>query len=516
MLLRQFDRLLDAPAACDSLRQFIYDLAISGRLVSQDPTDEPSEALLAHSIAAQLARRPPSKRTAAMQVPSESFELPPGWVWSRLGELGAVFNGNSVSDEEKGRLRQVRDGLPFIATKDVAYGRDPLDYDNGLRVPTSDTRFRIAPAGAVLVCAEGGSAGRKSGVTDRPICFGNKLYAVDPSPGVEPLYLLALYQTSWFYGEFKARMRGIIGGIPKSAFTEIPVPLPPTAEQQRIIAKTEELIDLCDELKVAQINREVVRASLRRASSERFASETTEDEHRSEDSRFFVGHLARMVARPEHVQAIRQAVLDLAVRGRLVPQDSSEEPAIQVVARVSAETKFRGTSAALPDDLRELPDGWCWARVGRLAQRVTVGHVGTTAGWYVPTGVPFLRSQNVRVNRFSEAGLVWIDPSRDQELSKSRIRPGDVLVVRSGANRGMACVAPEELGEANCADLVIVQRPSGIDSRLPRLLHQHGHASICTRSRSRYGDSALQYAIPVGASCAVAASVRTTADRRKG
>jgi type I restriction enzyme S subunit len=393
------------------------------------------------------------------------FSLPSGWEWTDLGTTGQIFTGNSVSEEEKARLRNVTDGLPFIATKDVGYGRDPLDYDNGVTVPTGAPGFRIARAGTVLICAEGGSAGRKSGITDREVCFGNKLLANEPVEGVEPLYLLALYQSPWFYNQFTLRMTGIIGGIAQGEFRVLPVPLPPTAEQRRIVTKVDELINLCDQLEKAQTERASQRDALRVSSLQLLISTNGRERSDLAKVQFFLDTSPRMVTKSQHVVAIRQAIVDLAVQGRFVSQDPGDVPAAEALSRVSANTTFRGTRAALPDDLPILPDGWCWARVGKLADRVTVGHVGPTTNWYTPEGVPFLRSQNVRVNRFSETGLVRITPSRHESLRKSRILPGDVLVVRSGANRGMACVAPEELGEANCADLVIIQRPSGVNSR---------------------------------------------------
>jgi type I restriction enzyme S subunit len=106
----------------------------------------------------------------------------------------------------------------------------------------------------------------------------------------------------------------------------------------------------------------------------------------------------------------------------------------------------------------KLPRGWTWATVEQVSMRVTVGHVGPMKTEYVRRGVPFLRSQNVRANRFDPTGLLYIRRSFHEKLSKSRIFPGDVVIVRSG-NVGTACVIPKSLGEANCADLVLVQRP---------------------------------------------------------
>jgi len=89
-------------------------------------------------------------------------------------------------------LARVKNGYPFVATKDVGYGRDALIYENGLRVPRSEKGYKVAHKNAVLICAEGGSAGKKIGLTDRDICFGNKLYANEVWEGID----LATFFTS--------------------------------------------------------------------------------------------------------------------------------------------------------------------------------------------------------------------------------------------------------------------------------------------------------------------------------
>ena len=113
----------------------------------------------------------------------------------------------------------------------------------------------------------------------------------------------------------------------------------------------------------------------------------------------------------------------------------------------------------------ELPGGWGWIRVGELVDRVTVGYVGPMKDEYIEQGVPFLRSQNVRENRFDPEGLKFVSEGFHQSLSKSALSEGDVVVVRSGSI-GVSCVIPEHLGEANCSDLVIVKTPRHVSSHL--------------------------------------------------
>lgn len=102
-----------------------------------------------------------------------------GWKILSFGELGRVFNGNSISQaEKKAHFEGIDDGVPYIGTKDVSFDHE-VAYESGVKIP--DDRcddFKLAPANTVLVCAEGGSAGRKIAHTDREIYFGNKLFAI--------------------------------------------------------------------------------------------------------------------------------------------------------------------------------------------------------------------------------------------------------------------------------------------------------------------------------------------------
>ena len=184
-----------------------------------------------------------------------------------------------------------------------------------------------------------------------------------------------------------------------------------------------------------------------------------------------------------NLKRYRASVLQAAISGRLVPTEAelaraegrTYEPASELLKRILAERRRKWEESGkrgkyqepTPPDISNLPDlpeGWCWASWEQVSMRVTVGHVGKMVSEYRASGVPFLRSQNVRPNRFDAEGLRFIDRSFHERLGKSALRPGDLLVVRSGAV-GTTCVVPDHLPEANCSDLVVVQGPLAIRGR---------------------------------------------------
>ena len=183
------------------------------------------------------------------------------------------------------------------------------------------------------------------------------------------------------------------------------LPLPPLAEQHRIVAKVDELMALCDRLEAAQAERESRRDKLAAASLHRLNNGADADEFR-EHARFHLHHLPRLTTRPEHIQQLRQTILNLAVRGKLVPQDPNDEPASDLLASV-ADQKTRtgnrktgrdsvGDITSLVEEAFDSPPGWMWTRIADAVERVTVGYVGPMKDQIVEGGIPFLRSQNVR------------------------------------------------------------------------------------------------------------------------
>ena len=171
-----------------------------------------------------------------------------GWKTVKLGEVADIYNGNTIPDEEKRRLLALQNqGLPFIATKDVGFD-GLIDYQNGINIPENEAvNFKVAKANAVLVCAEGGSAGRKIGHIDRDVHFGNKLFALNAKEAVNPRYLYHFCLSEDFRKKFKALMAGLIGGVSAAKFKLIEIPLPPLAEQKRIVALLDEAFAGIDE-----------------------------------------------------------------------------------------------------------------------------------------------------------------------------------------------------------------------------------------------------------------------------
>jgi type I restriction enzyme, S subunit len=234
------------------------------------------------------------------------------------------------------------------------------------------------------------------------------------------------------------------------------LPLPPLAEQYRIVAKVDELMALCDRLEAARAGREAVRDRLAAASLARLNAPhpaTFQD-----DARFALDALTVLTTRPDQIKQLRQTILNLAVRGKLVPQDAKDEPASELLKRIAGEKarlvkvgEIRKEKRLPPiqDDAIpfELPFGWAWARLGHLSKLVTSGS-RDWAEYYAEEGAIFVRmgnsrgSYNVRLNSVQR-----VKPPRDTEGDRTRLEAGDVLISITG-EVGLLGLIPQDFGEA--------------------------------------------------------------------
>ena len=267
-LLTHFDRLADAPDAIPRLRRFILDLAVRGKLVEQDPNDEPAGELL-KQIAAEKKRLVEAgeikKARPRLPISDETpFNLPDGWAWSTVGEICSKTGSGSTPRGGKNTYRE--EGIVFLRSQNV--------YDDGLRLhdvayidavthaKMSGTAVR---PGDLLLNITGGSMGRCCRVPDDFDEANVSQHVAIIRIAVHGLQdfvhrlILSSYFQSFIFGEQTGAGRG---GLPKNRMDLIPLAIPPLAEQHRIIAKVDELMALCDRLEASLAMRDETRGRL--------------------------------------------------------------------------------------------------------------------------------------------------------------------------------------------------------------------------------------------------------------
>jgi type I restriction enzyme S subunit len=229
-------------AQIKTLRQTILNLAVRGKLVAQDAGDEPAAELLKRIAKEKSCQKP--KLFNPIEV--EPFPLPDSWVWVRLGEIGETQTG---STPPKSNPEYYGFDVPFLRPGDLYPTH--VDYTGvGLSFVGADASGRLAPSGSILmVCI--GTIGKVQ-LIDRSSSFNQQINALTPFPPHNSTFLLRAIQSDFFQtAAWGASAKTTIAILNKGNWEQLPVPLPPLAEQHRIVARVDALMALCDQLEAS-------------------------------------------------------------------------------------------------------------------------------------------------------------------------------------------------------------------------------------------------------------------------
>ena len=250
----------------DKLKKSVLQEAIQGKLVQQDPNDEPASVLLERirEEKQRLLKEGKLKKkdiTDSVIFKGEDnkyfekigndilcledemlFDIPDKWMWTRLSTIANLYTGNSISETDKKQKYTNVYGLEYIGTKDVGFDH-LINYSNGVAIPLQHIEnFKIAPSHSVLLCIEGGSAGRKIARLQKDVCFGNKLCCLSPYFVSLSEYIYYYLQSPAFFESFQGNIAGIIGGVSVNTLKSLLIPLPPIGEIKRITIRLQEVL----------------------------------------------------------------------------------------------------------------------------------------------------------------------------------------------------------------------------------------------------------------------------------
>ncbi|WP_374366036.1 restriction endonuclease subunit S [Piscinibacter sp.] len=380
-LVRQFELLATAAGGASRLRELILTLAVQGKLVPQDPNDEPAAALLRRIqeekdrlVAAGKLKRDKVDPTVAMK--DAPYALPDSWVWSRLGAVA-----KKITDGTHHSPANFANGdFKYLSAKNIkSWGIDLTDVTYVPYSVHQEIYSRCDPEyGDILYIKDGATTGVLTVNTlTEQFSLLSSVGVVKPSCGVTSAYLALLMRSPFFYQAMRDGMTGVaITRVTLSKLGAALVPLPPLAEQARIVARVDELMRLCDALEAKGRLEEEQHARLLGTLLGTLTDSSTPEELAANWQRV-ADHFDLLLDRPEAVDALEQTILQLAVRGLLVPQDRTDEPAGELLKRIR-EHKTRLINAGeiragrLIDEIDEselpfgLPPGWAWARFGDI------------------------------------------------------------------------------------------------------------------------------------------------------
>jgi len=449
----KFEMFADAPNAVAKMRELILRLAMQGKLVCQSPRDEPADGLvleLKAEVSDKNGRRTvPLPPIAPDEIP---FELPAGWVWERLGNIGETNVGLTYSPQDVSDV-----GTPVLRSSNVQNGK--LDFDDLVRVTCEPKQSVMVQDGDLLICARNGSRALVGKVAlienlNEPAAFGAFMAIFRSRVN---MFLYHFICSPLFRRMIDEVNTTTINQITQSNLRSTLAPFPPLAEQRRIVAKVDELMALCDRLEGQQQEREEKHKALSRASLARFADAPTPANLQ------FIFHPSYTIAPAD----LRKSILTLAVHGKLVPQDPNDEPAEELLKNI-ADAKLRMVeqrairptkslpNISISERLVDPPRGWHYTRFLDITSVITCGMASTPT--YIENGFPFLSAKNVKPYRFLPEDHKFVSEETYRRITKNgNPEMGDLLLTRVGAGIGEAAVIDQKIIFAYYVSLTLIK-----------------------------------------------------------
>jgi len=440
------------------LRELILELAVRGKLVPQDANDEPASDLLKRIQVEKVkliaeGKIKKSKPLAEIRDYEKPFDLPHGWDWVRLGRIGNWGAGStplrSISSYYGGETPWFKSGE---LTADFIDTSEETITDLALK----ECSLRLNQPGDVLIAMYGATIGKTAilkvpGTTNQAVC------ACTPNTGIFNRYLLVLLKgmKSNFIGQGAG---GAQPNISREKIIATIVAIPSTEEQHRIVAKVDELMALCDQLEnqhsnAAEAHEKLVSYLLGTLTQSQSAEDFNTNWQR------ITMHFGTLFTTEISIDALKQTLLQLAVMGKLVPQDSNDEPASELLKRVQAEKakliaegKIKKTKplAEITDDEKpfDLPWGWEWIRISDISELITSGSRGW-AQYLSDEGAKFITMGNLSRGNY-ELGLGnmrYVNPPKTGEDSRAKLETDDLLISITGDVGNLGRI-PENFGDA--------------------------------------------------------------------
>ncbi|HBB0672962.1 TPA: restriction endonuclease subunit S, partial [Escherichia coli] len=433
------------------LRELILELAVRGKLVPQDPNDEPASELLKRIAAekAELVKQGKIKKQKPLPEISEEekpFELPVGWEWVRLGDFTNIIRGITFPGNEKSQF-QAPGKIACLRTANV---QEQIDWDDLIYISDSfvkrDDQY-LQEHDIVMSMANSRELVGKVALASLPdnskFTFGGFLSVLRPLV-VNEIYLMALLRCETYKSQLieSASQTTNIANISLAKLNPLPVCIPPAKEQIHIVKKMNELMSLCDQLEQQSLtsldaHQQLVETLLGTLTDSQNAEELAENWARISE------HFDTLFTTEASVDALKQTILQLAVMGKLVPQDPNDEPASELLKRIAQEKaqlvkegkiKKQKPLPPISDEEKpfELPEGWEWCRIDDLTF-VSGGIQKQPKRRPVKNHFPYLRVANVQRGDINIDKLERFE-LEPHELAFWSLEKNDILIVEGNGS----------------------------------------------------------------------------------
>ena len=396
------------------LRQKILDLAIRGKLVPQDPNDEPASVLIERIRAEkeQLIKEGKIKRSKKSAATDKShyenvpFEIPESWCWVEMSDIFLLNPKNDINDNVDGGF------IPMACVCDGYSGEHTFITKQWGDIKKGFSHFQNGDIGIAKIspCFEN----RKSVIfSDLPNNIGSGTTELVVLRGiiVNTAFYLLLIKSDWYISEGTKYFKGVVGQqrVHKDIFTTLQVPMPPLREQQKIVDSVKKWFSAIDEIENGATELETV------------------------------------------IKQVKSKILDLAVSGKLVPQDPNDESAIELLKRINP--AFEPCDNSHYENLPfEEPDGWCWATLGSIGKWQSGATPSRMRKDYYGGDIPWLKTGDLNDWYITDIPE-YITQQALNETSVKLNPAGSILIAMYGATIGKIGILtmPATTNQACCA-----------------------------------------------------------------
>ncbi|HAW8439544.1 TPA: restriction endonuclease subunit S [Escherichia coli] len=421
------------------LRELILELAVRGKLVPQDPNDEPASELLKRIAAekAELVKQGKIKKQKPLPEISEEekpFELPEGWEWVTLATVGEIVGGGTPKSDNP--QFWAKNGIKWITPADL-YGLKGKYITSGARdispAGLSNSSARLMPKGSVLFSSRAPIG--YVAIADAELSTNQGFKSCVPyiKESAEYIYYFLLASAKKIDAEASGTTFKEVSG---AIVSKILLPLPPLSEQLKIVSRANELMSLCDQLEQQSLtsldaHQQLVETLLGTLTDSQNAEELAENWTRISE------HFDTLFTTEASVDALKQTILQLAVMGKLVPQDPNDEPASELLKRIAQEKaqlvkegkiKKQKPLPPISDEEKpfELPEGWEWCRLGSIYN--FLNGYAFKSEWFTSVGLRLLRNANIAHGVTNWKDVVHIPNDMISDFENYILSENDIVI----------------------------------------------------------------------------------------
>lgn len=328
-------------------------------------------------------------------------KIPKDWKVGKFKYSSLLYTGNSIKDNEKDNYTDPENSYPYISTKDINIDYNTINYNNGMYTKTNDKTFKIANKDSILICIEGGSAGRKISYLNQNVSFVNKLCCIQ-SNKIDSKYQYYYCNSDAFKKEFSLNMSGLIGGVSVSALNNFRLVNPSLFEQEKIS-------NFLDE-KTSQFD-------------------------------LIISKKEKLI---ERLEESKKSLISEVVTGKVKVVKTND--GYELVKRSNEEMKDSGV-----EWLGDIPKDWDVKRIKQISSVISKGTTPSTVGKEIIDNgeIRFLKAENIFEGKISLTPEFFIDEETNNILKRSELKEHDILFVIAGATIGKVAIVQKEHCPAN-------------------------------------------------------------------